>query len=438
MQHKLLARKPLGNPRRVWRQDRLLLNIAGAGPMDTRLVEQSDYTYRKTRRAVKTCVDAGFNMIGCLWADSKMAMEIVRAAEQCGGNVLFQDLRRFGGMGDKNIFCKVNDYKGAIGDTKQWQGIKGYCMWDEAILPEHMEETHRMIDYCEQVRPGVLPYTVANPDYNRLCHWEDKAYAPYIDRFLDCIDPCQMSFDYYPIGKREYDPTTQLDNSTMWSCLEIVRRAAKKREIPMWFAYQGQRFPWHKIYYTFHFNMARAMAHAGILHGVKGLECYTEFDGFVDPATGGRGVFFDEQKRLNTELLALGNTLMALECDRVIHDDTILPDHPTMEGLRTSLEESELVSGGLVPRTSISEHTDPYGNRYLMVLNRDYEQTATLSLKLKGRAHVFEVSKKDGEQYLCEENTNYIPVYLEPGDLKLYRIQDAGEEPYTVEYYVDK
>ena len=438
MQHKILARRPVGNPRRVWRQDNFLLNIASAGPMNIALTPWSEQTRRKTRRAVKTCIDAGFNMIGCLWAESELAMDIVRTAERYGGNVLFQDLKRFGGMGTKDVFYEKNDYQGAIEDTKQWKCIKGYCMWDEPILPSSLEETRRMIDYCERLRPEVLPYTVANPDYNKLCRWEDQAYVPYIDRFLDTIDPAQMSFDYYPIGKSEYDPALQLDNSTMWSDLEIVRRAAQKREIPMWFAYQAQRFPWHKIYYTFHFNMARAMAHAGILHGVKGLECYTEFNGFVDPATGGRGVYFDEQKRLNEELFNLGNTLMALKCDRVIHDDTLLPDHPTMEGLRTPLEESELVAGGLVPRTSISEHTDPYGNRYLMVLNRDYEQTASMSLKLKKSSHVYEVSKKDGEQVLCEESVMSLPVYLEPGDLKLYRIQDAAEEPYTIEYYLDK
>lgn len=438
MQHKLLARKPVGNPRRVWKQDNLLLNVASAGPMNTALTPWSELILRKTRRAVKTCVDAGFNMVGCLWAESEQAMDIVRSGELHGANILFQDLKRFGGMGTKDVFYEHNDYKGAIEDTKQWKCIKGYCMWDEPILPSGLEETRRMIDYCEQVRPDVLPYTVANPDYNKLCRWEDKAYAPYIDRFLDTIDPAQMSFDYYPIGKVEYDPALQLDNSTMWSDLEIVRRAAQKRDIPMWFAYQGQRFSWHKIYYTFHFNMARAMAHAGILHGVKGLECYTEFDGFVDPATGGRGVYFEEQKRLNTELSSLSNTLMALTCDRVIHDETLLPDHPTMEGLRTPLEESELVASGMVPRVSISEHTDPYGNRYLMVLNRDYEQTASMSLKLKKSSHVYEVSKKDGEQVLCEEAAAALPVYLEPGDLKLYRIQDANEELYTVEYYLDK
>lgn len=438
MQHKLLARKPVGNPRRVWKQDNFLLSVSSAGSMHTALVEQSDYTYRKTRRGVKTCIDGGFNLLGCLWADSKMAMEIVRTAERYGGNVLFQDLRRFGGMGYKNIFCETNDYKGVIEDTGRWKCIKGYCMWDEPILQEHLEETRRMIDHCEQVRPDLLPYTVANPDYHKLCCWKDQAYAPYIDRFLDTVDPAQMSFDHYPIGRSEYDPTLQLDNSTMWSNLEIVRRAAGKRNIPMYFWYQGQRFPWHKIYYTFHFNMARAMAHAGVLHGVKGLECYIEFDGFIDPATGGRGAFFEEQKRLNEELAALGNTLMALECDRVIHDETLLPDHPAMEGLRTSVKEGELVEGGLVPRTSISEHTDAYGNRYLMVLNRDFEQTATLSLKLKKLSHVYEVSKEDGEQRMIGQAVEKLPVSLTPGDLKLYRIQDADGEPFTIEYYLDK
>ena len=438
MKHQLLARHPLGNPNRVWRQDNFLMNVASAGPMSTALEPKSDFTRRKTRRAVKTCIEAGFNMMGCLWADPETAMDIVRTAEALGGNVLFQDLRRFGGMGNKNIFCEINDYKGAIEDTKQWKCIKGYCMWDEPILEENLEETRRMIDYCEQVRPDVLPYTVADPDYHKLCRWQDNAYAPYIDRFLDTMEPAQMSFDYYPIGKSEYDPALQLDNFTMWSDLEIVRRAAGKRGIPFWFCYQAQRFPWHKIYYTFHFNMARAMAYSGVLYGVKGLECYTEFDGFVDPATGGRGVFFEEQKRLNIELKNLGNTLMALSCDRVIHDETLLPGHPAMEGLRTPMAESELLEGGLVPRTSVSEHTDSYGNRYLMVLNRDYEETATLCLKLKQLSHVYEVSKEDGEQHLSEEAAKALPVNLAPGELKLYRIQSAAEELYTIEYYLDK
>ena len=232
MYHKLLARRPIGNPRRLWKQDSFLLTVASAGPMRSAWVCKSEFERRKTRRAVKTCMDVGFDMIGCLWAHTDMAMDIVRTAEGLGGQVLFQDLHRFGGMGHKNIFCETNDYQGSLEETKQWKSIKGYCMWDEPILLEHLAETRKMIDYCERVRPDILPYTVANPSYHKSIVHDYKLYAPYIDAYLDTIDPAQMSFDYYPVGKNEYDPALQLDNSTMWGDLEIVRRAAQKRDIP--------------------------------------------------------------------------------------------------------------------------------------------------------------------------------------------------------------
>ena len=107
--------------------------------MDSRFRGVSALTLRKTRRAVQTTIDAGFNLIGCLWASPEMAMEIVRTAENLGGNVQFQDLYRFGGMGDKNIFCETNDYPGVIKDLEPWNCVKSLCLWDEPILEEHLQ-----------------------------------------------------------------------------------------------------------------------------------------------------------------------------------------------------------------------------------------------------------------------------------------------------------
>ena len=438
MEHKLLARHPIGNPRRVWRQDNFTLALASPAPMT--LTPPSDLTHVKTRRGVKTALDAGFDLLGCLWAHSEVAMDIVRAAEMYGGKVLFQDMLRFGGMGVKGPRCPSNDYENAMRETAKWNSVAGYIMWDEPILDEHLAETRRMIDYCEKTYPDMLPYTVANPDYLALCRWQDNAYVPYIKKFIEVLDPAQMDFDYYPIGKPEYDPVQQLDNSTMWSSLEIVRRAAAEKEIPFWFYYQAQHFPWHKINYTFSFPMARAMAFGAVLHGVKALSCYTEFDGYVDSKTGGHGQYFDAQKRLNDDLHNLGHTLMALTCLRVIHDESLLPDHPTMEGYRTPLAESALLDAEkpLPRRISVSEHTDAYGNQYLMVLNRDYENEAHISLSLKAPCHAYEVSKADGEQHFQYENTAHLPLTLAPGDLALYRLQPATEVPFTLEYYLDK
>ena len=443
MKTAMLARHPVGNPTRKWRQDYFIKQIVSTGPLPGRmhfLDPMADSTRRKARIGVRTVTDAGFNMISTLWANSDLAMDIVRTAEAEGANVVFQDMMRFGGMGNRNIYCKENDYIGAIEDTRRWKCIKGYCLWDEPILPEHMEEVRKMIDYVDERYPDILPYTVANPDYHPLLKWDDGIYEKYISDFINTMNPAQMHFDYYPIGKDEFKEELQLDNSTMWSCLELIRRKADARSIPMWFAYQGQRYPWHNVYYSFKFPMARAMANAGILHGVKALECYIEFTngGVIDAATGGHGTFFDDYKEYNKELSYLGNTLMALRCLRVIHDDTLLPEHLSMHGLRTPLSESEFIASELPKRISISEHSDKYGNKYLMILNRDYNDSAHISLDLKGRFNVYEVSKADGAQYLRYENEYMLSAYLKPGELMLYRMQRADEEPFAIEYYLDK
>ncbi len=438
MENKLLARYPLGYKKRTWKQDNFILSLSSPAPYGTgRLKEKDELTRQKVRRSVKTSIDAGFNLIGCLWADSTTAMDVVRSAEGHGAKVLFQDLKNFGGMGE-NTYCEKDDLPGAITKTTNYDCVMGYCLWDEPLLDEHLNFVRKLADYCESVCPEKLAYTVAVPDYHPLCRWEDDAFAPYIEKYLDIIEPSILSFDYYPVGKPEYNEKLQLDNSSMWSDLEIARRAAQKRNMPLWFYYQEHHYHFHGWDYDFTFPMARAMANAGILYGAKGLEAYVEFDGFIDPFTGKKGVFFDEQKELNREISNLGNTLMALKCKRVIHDDTLLPDHKSMVGLRTNLSESELLTGGLFPRISVSEHEDDYGNMYLMVLNRDFKHTSHLKLSLKEKSNVYEVSKNDGEQRLIYTNETALPVRLAPGELALFRIQNASETPYTVEYYLDK
>ena len=436
MKNKLLARYPVGNPRRVWRQDHFILSIANPGPIG--LEYRDELSAKKTRRAVKTCIDIGFNSLETCWASPEMGMEILRTAENYGGRVVYQDLKRFGGMGEKNVFAKTNDLLGAMRDTQKWKSIYGYYMWDEPTTDDQLVETGRMITACEAERPGVLPFTVALPSYHPRTHWEDGAYIPYIDRFADLIDPAQLSFDYYPIGLREYPEGSQLDDSLMWCDLEAVRRAAAKRDIPFWFCYQGQKLHFYKHNKEFTYPMIRLLANAGILHGAVQLNCYTEFEGMVDPETGGRGIYFDEHRKFLGEVRMLGNTLMALKCLRVIHDGTLLPNSPYMKDLRTTIADSELLAGDLPARISVSEHADAYGNRYLMVLNRDYDRDAHYSLALRNDSHVYKVSADDGEQHLIYENTKLLLGHLEAGALALYRIQPATEEPYTVEYYLSK
>ena len=98
------------------------------------------------------------------------------------------------------------------------------------------------------------------------------------------------------------------------------------------------------------------------------------------------------------------------------------------------IEESEIFAGTLPARTSVGELCDEYGNRYVVILNRDFEKTAEITLSLKDDFRIYEVSKQDGKQRVLLDRASELPVTLAPGDAVLYRFQKADEEAFTCEY----
>lgn len=427
MEKKLFARYPLGNPRRIWRQENYVLAIATPGP--TGLDKGNARHLEQARRAVETSVDAGFNQLELLWASPAVGMEIVKTAERLGTNVIFQDLRRFGGMGfAKEKLNENNDLMGSMRDTACWKSIVGYYVFDEPINDEQRKITREMIDIVERERPGMLACTVCT------------AGTKNINKLADDVDPAQLCFDTYPFGntKAVMKAEDQLDCSRMWYSMEIAYRAAKRIGAPFWFYYQGHELFYHPRFDRYTFAASRMMANAAILYGAKGISSYVEMNGVLDSETGGHGYHFEEQKELNQKTAKLGNTLMALECLRVIHDDTLAPDREEWPEVRHTMEDSELLTGTLAPRFSVSEHADNYGHRYLMVLNRDYRLENHYCLTLKQASRVYRVSAETGCEQLAFENDDKILGHLEPGGLVLYRIQAMEEEPYTLEYYLEK
>jgi len=425
MEKKLFARYPIGNPRRRWRQDNFILSIVNPGPMG--LDKRSPRHCELARRSVETAVAAGFDWMELLWASPEVGTEILRTAERLSSRVLYQDLRRFGGMGwSKQQLNENNDLLGAMRDTSAYSSIIGYSLYDEPIKPEQRAMTREMLLEAEAERPDLLPFTVS-----------DSSCIAEVARE---IDPAQLSFDHYPFGVgganlREED---QLDRSKLWYFFALARREAAAIGAPFWFYYQGHELHYNK-HIDFCFNAARVMAYGAILYGAKQLADYIEFDGVLDPETGGPGVFFEEQRALNREISMLGNTLMALECRRVLHDAALIPEDVNgWEELATPMEESELLTGQLPRRISVSELRDEYGHDYLMVLNRDYHTARHVPITLRNTSHVFRVSAEDGLERLAEDDVNKFYVYLPAGGFALYRIQPQEKEAYLLEYYLDK
>jgi hypothetical protein len=204
--------------------------------------------------------------------------------------------------------------------------------------------------------------------------------------------------------------------------------------MPIWFYYQGQNL--HNVDF-FIFPMVRAMMFAGVLYGAKGLQHYTAC-GSIITQEGDRDIFFEDQKKIHEEFKNLGETLMALDCKRVIHDASVNPNCDMFEELHSKATDSAYLACELPNRVSVSEYEDKYGNGYMLVLNRDYMEEKTVTLPLNSNYRVYEVSRYDGLQYITAECTDKLELKLSAGDAALIRLQKADEEAFTIEYKLSK
>ncbi len=423
MEHKILPRYPLGNPHRLWKQDNLVLSTFSV---------RAD----SIRNAMETCKAAGFNMVELGWVAHDQAEEALRLAEELELSLLHQDFDTYGGMQAHRLDRKLtwDGAKAVVDHIRPWRRTVGYYVWDEPYVADQLAEARRQMDMFQALDPARLPFSVAIPSYNDKYTWQNGEFAPYLERYCTMVDPAVLSLDYYPIGLGWYTDENQLDDSYLWLDLGLMRKLGKKYSMPIWFYYHGQNL---YDYHRFTFAMVRMNMYAGLLYGAKGLQQYTA-RGAVLADDGTPGIFFAEQQAIHRQLQALGNTLMALESKTVLHDSTLLPGCPHLEGLADTIADSLLLTGALPKRISAGELEDCAGNRYLLVLNRDYETEQTVTLALQRPSRIYEVSKTTGRQSVLQEAADTLTLTLAEGDAVLLRVQDATEEPFTVEYRLEK
>ena len=457
MEHKILKRYPIGNKRFLWKQkDYVISTFSGFPESDT---QEGDIDVVADRYA-KYHKEAGFNLMELGWVRHEGSWAAVDACEKNEINLVFQDMSMFGGMSFHHADRSVprEELKALVDKLKDKKYTIGYYVWDEPQTDAHMAEARRQMDILQELAPEALLFTCAVPDYNRNPDragalddvsnglgdtWENGRYVPYIERFAEKMDPPVMSFDYYPVGNyfnvwpgHTYSYENQLDDSFMLLTMAVSRDVALRKNIPFWFYYQGYKLYKCTKEEDFIFPMVRCFMYAAVLYGAKGLQNYAtgeKGNRFLNP-DGTKGDFYEEQKKVNFEIVNLGNTLMALTSKLIIHSSDLLPGCEYTKPYFNSVEESEIFKGELPKRCSIGELEDDYGNRYAVILNRDYEKDVEFKLSLKDNFRVYEVSKADGKQRVIYDNTNEISVKLQGGDACLYRFQKASEEAFTVEY----
>ena len=444
MKHVVYTRNPLGNPRFQWKQKDFALSTFNCIGEDMDL-------------AIRNCVEAGFNLLELGWANHKKVWEAVEMCEKYGIDLIFQDLEYFGGM--MNVHDKrPPNYKVMLQNVEMLKTKKhtiGFYVWDEPFADYLFAEARKQSDMIHARDPEALLFSVFPPSYNCGPTWDNGQYPSAFEEYIRRLEPPVLSMDSYPVGDYcnlysglVYTDKMQLDDSPMWLDLFLARNLARKYGLPFWFYYQGC-----SVYNTekLTFPMVRMMMYAGALYGAKGLQNYTATGTCQLPsenggdypkhwtvllATGEKGEFFEDQKKIHGEFKNLGNTLMALENRGVYHSKDLMPFGKYGQIYQTyadDIADSTVLAGELPARTSVGQMQDTYGNIYLLVLNREFEMPLQAEILLKMACHIYEVSKTDGKQSFLD-TADKLSIRLAPGDAVLLRVQNAAEEPFTAEY----
>ena len=227
-----------------------------------------------------------------------------------------------------------------------------------------------------ELRPGKLLFINLLPDYAPPAALGTATYAEHVRQFVDQAKPDVLCMDYYPI----FHPDTPDGRAGYCGNLEVMRSESLRAGIPFWNFFNTMPFGPHTDPTE---AQLRWQIHASLAYGAKGVLyfCYYTPGGGEFPK-GGAIVLrddrltrhYDQARRLNAELKALGPTLMKLTSERVVR---IAPDCDVAKTLKGCPIRSLAGSHG-DPKpdylVGVFRHAD--GRRAVLLQNYRFAHTA--------------------------------------------------------------
>ncbi len=189
-------------------------------------------------------------------------------------------------------------------------------------------------------------------------------------------------------------------------------------------------------------NMLRWNVYTYLTYGHKKLNWFT----YWRPDDAGGGEFFFETpvdfngtkltkyaqiQTLNSEMKNLGGTLKNLTSRRVYHTGNAIP-----KGTRGVPSTFFVKPADLTQPMILGYFTDPSGRSYVMLTNRDYNNSRTLDFNFSSKpSGITEVSKTTGTevslvQGTYNSGTGVLNITLLPGEGRLFALP-SGFKPYT-------
>lgn len=318
----------------------------------------------------------------------------------------------------------------AEGPVESWpdgDACWGYMVVDEpgagafpglAKTCEEIEKTH----------PGRFGYINLYPNYAPDWALQTPDYDSHVREFIKQVHPRVLSMDHYPLMRPGGD-----SRESYLANLETMRKYSLLARIPFW-----------NFFYSMPFNdrldpteaQIRWQIYASVAYGAKGVLyfCYWtpgkgakgagEFPkgGAIITAEGLRTRHYDEARRINGELKALGPTLMQLTSTNVYH---IKPDSNASKELAGSpLKSISLVPGDPPAEYLIGAYIHKDGRRAVLLQNYSYAYTAWPTVEFDADpAQVMEVDKTTGALAPAVDSSPELTgfqISLGAGDARLF------------------
>jgi hypothetical protein len=236
-----------------------------------------------------------------------------------------------------------------------------------------------------------------------------------------------LSFDNYPFGGEE----GSVSEEALFGNFENVRRAGLDNDIPTAFYLQavgagdgGFRRPDEGV---LRYHIASALSYgfkwikyfSWFVPGAAGTGESDQFKDAIMDHEDQKTALYDAAAALNREVHNVGRLLAALTSKEVYHsgERSTSPFYARLPG-----DFFVQPAGDAYAIVSLFEHRES-GERYLMIVNKDFERSATLSFRLHGVGSPIEIDKTvRGGTLVPDWKDGVLTRAFKPGEFALCRL----------------
>lgn len=342
---------------------------------------------------------------------------ILDLCAQVGLKAYLSDSRLVSRMsGDKDARAKLD---GVIADYHSYPALAGYFIGDEpgaGAFPGLAE----VVGYLREKDPVHPAFINLFPNYATAGQLGAPTYVEYITRYLDTVRPFVLSYDHYHMTKHG-------DGGLFFANLKVAQEESQRRGLPFWnIVLTIQHFDFRNLTGAeLRYEAMQTLAYGG--RGVLWFTYWYPKDPIFKAETamvdesGLRQPHYYQARRVNREILTLGNALFSADLTSVFHVGKIPPNSAGPAPANTPIRFT-----GTPDSLTVGLFRAPNNDTLALITNADYKNPTAFTASIAQRRQVSRLDVASGQWIKVpasadRDGTIVLPLDLPPADAILLR-----------------